>query len=93
MLDAPAAPLLIYELDSGAVAIDVRWPLWKQLVFEVRALFGIEPETALVQPQLDLKLEPVVVSLGGLWLDGEPYSLGRYFDRNREVYIKAKCYF
>lgn len=93
VLDEQVRPLLIYDVDSSAIALDLRWPLWRPLVFEVRALFGLQPETVIVQPELAINLHPAVLSLGGLWLGGEPYSLGRYFDRNRELYVKAKAYF
>ena len=46
-----------------------------------------------MQPELNLKHQSWVVSLGGLWLDGEAYSLGRYFRRNIEAYAKVKLLF
>jgi len=93
VIDTPAVPLLIYERDTVGVAADVRWPLWRALGFELRGLFGIRPRTAIVQPELNLKHQSWVVSLGGLWLDGEAYSLGRYFRRNIEAYAKVKLLF
>ena len=93
ILDAPVVPLLIYERDTVGLVADVRWPLWRALGFELRGLLGIRPRTATIQPELNLKFQPWIVSLGGLWLDGDAYSLGQYFHRNTQVYAKVKVLF
>jgi hypothetical protein len=93
LLDAPAAPLLIYDRDSVALFGDVRWPLWRPLGFEMRALVGVAPQSAILQPELNLKFERWLVSGGGLWLDGEAYSLGQHFRRNSEAYTMLKLLF
>ena len=93
ILDAPAVPLLIYERDTVGLVADVRWPIWRALGFELRGLLGLRPLTATVQPELNLKLQPWMVSFGGLWLDGDGYSLGGYFRRNSQVYAKVKLLF
>jgi hypothetical protein len=93
LVNAPPAPLLIYDRNTVAVGTDLRWPLWRPLGFEVRALAGINPRSLTLQPELNLKFEPWVLSAGALWLDGEPYSLGNYFRRNIEGYGKLKVSF
>ncbi len=93
LLDMPAAPLLIYARDTVALGGDVRWPLWRPLGFELRASAGVAPRSAILQPELNLKFERWVVSGGGLWLDGEAYSLGQHFRRNVEGYTKVKLLF
>jgi hypothetical protein len=93
LVDLPPAPLMIYARDTVAVATNVRWPLWDPVSFELRALVGIEPETSIVQPEVKVKLDALTLSAGGLWLDGEAFSLGEYFERNREIYAKAKYLF
>lgn len=93
LVDAPATPLLIYDRDTVGLVADVRWPLLGILGFELRGLLGIRPRNAIVQPELNLKFQPWVVSLGGLVFGGEDYSLGSYFRRNQEVYAKVKLLF
>jgi hypothetical protein len=93
LIDAPPAPLLIYDRNTVAVGADVRWPLWRSLGFEVRGLAGINPQSYTVQPELNLKVDDWVLSGGALWLDGERYSLGQYFRRNVEGYAKLKLLF
>jgi hypothetical protein len=93
LLDVPSAPLLVYARDTVALGGDVRWPLWRPLGFELRALLGALPQSAILQPELNLKFERCVVSAGGLWLDGEAYSLGQHFRRNVEGYTKVKLLF
>jgi len=79
LVDAPPLPLLIYDRNTLAIGADLRWPLWRPLGFEIRGLVGINPKTATVQPELNLKFEHWVVSGGSLWLDGEPFSLAGTF--------------
>jgi hypothetical protein len=93
VLDPPTVPLLIYARDTVAAALDFHWPLFARLALGIRALVGFQPRTELVQPQLDLNLEPLVLSAGGLILDGKHDSFGDYFQRNDEVYLKAKYSF
>jgi hypothetical protein len=93
LIDAPPAPLLIYERNTVAVGTDLRWPIWHPLGFEARALAGINPQSYAVQPELNLKFERWVLSLGALWLEGERYSLGSHFQRNTEGYGKLKVLF
>jgi hypothetical protein len=93
LVDLPSAPLMIYARDTVALATNVRWPIWDPVSFELRALVGIQPETSIVQPEVKVKLDALTLSAGGLWLDGEAFSLGEYFERNREIYAKAKYLF
>jgi hypothetical protein len=93
LFDRAAQPLLIYDRDTAAVAADLRWPIWHPLGFEVRGLLGIRPKTATVQPELNLKFDAWIVSIGSLWLDGEAYSFGQHFRRNIEGYAKLKLLF
>jgi len=93
LFDRQSVPLLIYERNTVGLVADLRWPIWHALGFELRGLLGMRPKTAIVQPELDLRFEHWVVSLGALWLGGEAYSLGRYFDRNAEAYTKLKVLF
>jgi hypothetical protein len=93
MLDAPAQPLLIYDRNTFAGAAALRWPLWRALGVELRAVFGLRPTTAVLQPAVNADFDWLVLTLGGLWLKGEPYSLGDHFARNRELYFKAKVLF
>jgi hypothetical protein len=93
LIDAPPAPLLIYDRNTVAVGADLRWPLWHPLGFEVRGLAGINPRSYTVQPELNLKFDTWVLSGGALLLDGEPYSLGDHFRRNIEGYSKLKVLF
>jgi hypothetical protein len=93
LIDTPTVPLLIYDRHTLGLVGDVRWPLWRNLSFELRGLLGIRPSTATVQPELNLKFQPWIFTLGGLWLNGEAYSLGQYFHRNIEIYAKVKVLF
>lgn len=93
LLDAPPVPLLIYRRDTLGLGADWRWPLWHPLSFELRALVGAIPQSLLLQPELSLQFERWVLSGGGLWLDGEAYSLGSHFRRNLETYVKFKWLF
>jgi hypothetical protein len=93
LIEAPPAPLLIYDRNTVAVGADLRWPLWRPLGFEVRGLAGVNPRSYTVQPELNLKFERWVLSGGALWLDGERYSLGQHFRRNLEGYGKLKVLF
>lgn len=90
LFELPRNPLLIWEQDSVGVGALLRWPLWKRLKVEMRALIGIRPITQVLQPQLALDLDDWQIALGGLWLAGEAYSFGQYFHRNREIYAKLK---
>jgi hypothetical protein len=93
IIDPPAAPLLIYERDTLGIGGDLRWTLWRGLGVDLRALVGIKPSSSVLQPEVNVRLEPWVLSLGGLWLDGEAFSLGQHFHRNTEAYAKAKLLF
>jgi len=93
VVDAPNAPLLIYSRDTAALAGDVRWPIWRAFGFELRGLLGLTSRTVIAQPELNLQSEHWVLSLGGVLLDGEAYSLGGHFRRNLEVYSKVKLLF
>ena len=93
LIDAPPAPLLIYDRNTLAVGTDVRWPLWRQLGFGLRGLAGVNPRSYAVQPELNLKFDAWVLSGGALWLDGERYSFGQHFRRNIEGYGKLKVLF
>jgi hypothetical protein len=93
VFDKQAPPLLIYARDTIGVAADLRWPIWEPVSVELRALFGLRPETELVQPQVNVKFGALVVSGGALLLRGAQYSFGQYFHRNEEAYLKAKYSF
>lgn len=86
-------PLLIYDHDTLATALDARFKVRGPFSVELRAVLGERPVTAIVQPQVDFGVDPFVLSLGGLWLGGESGSFGDYFHRNREIYFKAKWLF
>ena len=93
LVDTPVVPLLVYDRNTVGLVADLRWPLWSALGFELRGLIGVRPKTATVQPELNLNFGRWVIGLGGLWLDGEPYSLGSHFHRNLEAYSKVKLLF
>jgi len=56
-------------------------------------MVGIHKVTEVIQPQVNAKWKALTVSLGGLYLNGEDGSLGRYFRNNTEVYTKIKYAF
>jgi hypothetical protein len=93
LVDAPTIPLLLYRRDSMGVGADLRWPLWHPLGFGLRGMFGIIPQSLVMQPELNLKFERWTLSGGVLWLDGEAYSLGGHFRRNLESFVKLKWFF
>ncbi|HET9957402.1 MAG TPA: DUF1302 family protein [Polyangiaceae bacterium] len=93
IMDTLPYPVLLYKLDSFAVAGTVRWPVWGAWGFDVRSIVGIYPRTLILQPELTFKPDPLNISLGGLWLDGAAFTLGDYYRRNREVYVKARYFF
>jgi len=89
----PSGGLLVYDRDTAGVALLVRWPLWKPLAVELRAVGGVRPVMEILEPQLSAKWGSLVVSVGGLYLNGEANSFGRYFRRNSELYAKVKYSF
>lgn len=93
IIDKPTAPLLAAARDTVGFGASVRWKLIEHLSSELRVLWGVEPRTLIVQPFLHVRFDPAVLSIGGLWLGGEENSLGYYFRRNRELFIKAKLSF
>lgn len=93
LMDAPSTPLLIYDTNSVAIGTDLRWPIVRPLGFELRGLFGLQPRTAVIQPELNVKITRSVLSVGGLFPFGEAFSFGRYFHRNLETYAKYKLLF
>ena len=93
LLAAPVGRVLVYDRDTVGAAANLKWRLWRRLGFDVRTLVGIRPRTVTVQPELDLNFESWRVSLGGLWMDGEQYSLGSDFRRNLTAYTKVKWLF
>jgi hypothetical protein len=90
VIDDPHVPLLIWDRNSVGMASLLRWALWGPFGVELRALIGLRPLTQVLQPQLNIKLDAWVVSVGGTWLHGEAFSFGQYFHRNSEIYIKLK---
>jgi hypothetical protein len=93
ILDPLRAPLLFYERNTLGGAFLLRWSLVGPFSFELRALVGAQPWTAVLQPQLNLREDAFTFSVGGLWLDGAELSFGHYFHRNSSVYLRAKYVF
>jgi hypothetical protein len=93
VLDSVPPPLLFYERDTVGVSTLVRYPLIGRFATEIRLSGGIEPRMYLLQPQLTWKNGPWILALGALALNGEAGSLGDYYHRNTELYMKAKLGF
>ena len=93
IMNPPASRLLVYERDTLAVAANFRWPLWRWFGVGLRALAYPKPRSLVMQPELETKLGAWVISVGGLWLDGDAYSFGRHFQRNTEGYARVKVLF
>lgn len=93
ILDDPGAPLLIYDRNTVGAAGLFRWKLFDPLTVELRAMAGIRPVTEVVRPQLDARWGALTVSVGGLYLNGETGSFGRYYRYNTEVYTRVKYAF
>lgn len=90
LLETPKTPLLIWDLNNIGVAGLLRWTLFGPFGIELRSMLGIIPLTQVVQGQLDAKFGAWIVSAGGLWLHGEPYSFGDFFHRNSAVFGKLR---
>jgi hypothetical protein len=93
VLDSASPPLLFYERDTVGVSTLVRYPLVGRFATEVRLSAGVTPRMYLAQPQLIWKNGSWILVLGGLALDGAAGSLGGYYHRNTELYVRAKLVF
>lgn len=90
MVDAWSSRLLAYEQDTYGVAAVLRWPLFSVFSLEARAMIGIAPYFYLVQPALVTKLGSFAIRVGGLVLDGDPYSVGGYYHGNQTAYLQIR---
>ena len=72
----------------------LRVPLLGSFDGELRGVFSVSPQSVILRPQLDWRAtDHLAIEVGGLWLTGEPWSIGSYFRRNAEVYANAKYSF
>jgi hypothetical protein len=92
-LERSTVPLLSYGRDTLGIASLARWKLIDPLSGELRVVWGIRPQTLIAQPIVSARFDELTVSVGGLWLSGADGSLGHYFRRNRELFVKAKYAF
>jgi hypothetical protein len=68
-----------------------RFPLTRSFDAELRGAFSVLPDSAVLRPQIGWRAtDHLTVDVGGLWLTGEPRSIGDYFRRNSEVYTSVK---
>lgn len=93
VLDRPDAALLSYARDTLGVAANVRWTLLSPVFAELRAVIGIEPRTLILEPIVSARFGGSTISAGGLWLGGDDGSLGHYFRRNRELFLRVRYSF
>jgi len=72
----------------------LRFPFVRFFDAELRAVLWALPRSVVLRPQIGWRsTDHLTVSVGALWLAGEPWSLGDYFRRNSEVYATAKYSF
>jgi hypothetical protein len=93
LFDAPAQPLFFYSQDNVGLSAQARWTFGEYLEAELRAVLQGPPASIILRPQLGLRFNPFVWRVGVVWLDGEDFSLGGYYRRNRSVYTMLKYSF
>jgi hypothetical protein len=86
-------PLISYDRDTLGVAAVLRWKLREPFSGELRTVAGVHPRTLILQPLLVARFNELSIAAGALWLGGADGSLGHYFRRNRELFLRAKYSF
>jgi len=77
--------------DTLAVSTLVRWTFLDHLEVELRPNLGLRPVSAVVQAQVGWRWSGgTFTGVGGLWMHGEPLSLGHFYQRNQTVYLTVK---
>jgi len=83
--------LLFYDRTTFEGTGLVRFPLLGSFDVEVRAVVSDQPRSVIVRPQIGWRAnDHLAIHIGGMWLAGDEFSIGNYFERNSELYADAK---
>ncbi len=90
----PSIPLLGYDQTTVAVAGTLRWTLGDAWGVDLRGLFGIQPQTYVLQPALRFKpSDAFTLRVGAMILSGEQASFGSYYGDNDTAFVQLRYAF